>query len=165
MANKWDISGAMKLIEQRSDDFTSLAADITLSEIKTKTPRDRGNLINSNDKRHVGPSHYQVFNNAVYAAQREYGGVIKAFRGKYLTIPIHPDSKHRQASDFGDDLFFLPGNGDSDAFLVRENSRGNDLEFMFLLKTQVKQKATPFMRPGMRAARGKIRRLAKRFEV
>ena len=161
MTNKWDIPGTMNLIEQRSDDFTLLAADIVLGEVITKTPEDRGGLRKANDKRHVGPSHYQVFNDKIYAAQREYGGVIKPFRAGALTIPIHPDAKHREASDFSDLFMVKPKGGN--ALLVRDS--GNKFDIMFVLVKQVKQKATPFMRPGMASANRKIRSFAKRFEV
>lgn len=158
MKDQWNIKGIMNAMQKRIHDETEVAGEILLSEVKRQTPVDTGNLKSKNQKERIAFDKVRVFNNARQAAQREFGGVIKAGTGekraKYLTIPIHPMAKGKEAGDF-DDLFFVKTGGK--LFLAKKTGKTDrSIKFLFVLKKSVRQEATPYMRPGLDAAWPKI---------
>lgn len=80
-------------------------------------------------------------------AQKVFGGVIRAKRSRYLTIPVQKESYGRTAETFeremGVKLFFLrPKDGRQQAYLVR-GLPNEQIRIEYILKPSVNQKADP----------------------
>lgn len=89
----------------------------------------------SNDGAVVGCSH-------VAAAQKQFGGTIRAKNAGALTIPIAPEAKGRRASEFltaDRKLFVLPG---SNGVLGYADTSG--FHALYVLRASVTQKADPW---------------------
>jgi len=164
MKDQWNIQGVLNIQDQHLQDQLEIASEILLSEIKYFTPVDEGNLLSKNQKEIIDNKQIRVFNNAIYAIQREFGGVITAGTGKkkakYLSIPIHKLSKGKEPGDF-DDLFLIKKK-DGEMFLAQQTGKTKrSIKFLFVLKESVRQTATPFMRPGLESAWPKIQEAIK----
>jgi phage gpG-like protein len=94
----------------------------------------------------------QIFTNWLYAAIQEYGGVIRAKRKKYLTIPVSfaAERMRKNTADLRtQNLTFRPGKHRGVATLWQTVGKGKNSrsELMFVLKPTVRLPARPFMRP------------------
>jgi len=159
MKDQWNIQGVLNIQDQHLQDQLEIASEILLSEIKYFTPVDEGNLLSKNQKEIIDKKKIKVFNNAIYAAQREWGGVITAKKAKMLSIPIHSLSKGKEPGDFSD-LFIVKT--DKNIFLAQKIGKTDkSIKYLFVLKKSVRQTATPFMRPGLESAWPKIQKALK----
>lgn len=83
------------------------------------------------------------------AAIHEYGCNIEAKKAEYLTVPIHPKSKGKKASEFKDLVCIESKNGNK--FLIRKIGKGKNkgsVEFLYWLTKSVKIPERAFLRNG-----------------
>jgi len=140
-----------------------VAAQLALSQVKLscrrKFPNGTGNLIGANNTRKMKNLHWQIYNDKVYAAIHEWGGVITPDMAGALTVPLNPEAKkiRREYKSLRNapDMFMIESKK-GNALLVKKNAGG--IKPMFALVDSVYIKPTHFMKIGMRAARGHIRR-------
>lgn len=87
-------------------------------------------------------------------AQKVFGGVIRAKRSRYLTIPVQKESYGRTAETFeremGVKLFFFRPKDGRQAFLVR-GLPNEKIRIEYVLKPSVNQKADPDALPNTAA--------------
>lgn len=94
----------------------------------------------------------------VAAAQKQYGGTIRAKNAKALTIPIADEARGKRAAEFGmKDLFLIQSKNDNSILGYND---GDDFKALFVLRKSVTQDADPFvpdaaelLRMGIEAAR------------
>lgn len=99
-----------------------------------------------------------VGNDAIYARQKEFGGIIKPRNKQALAIPVHPQAYDKRPEEFGDELFMLKRPGRV-PLLVRKAGRGMNhgrLDIMYVLAKQVNQPPHPFLRPALEATREQV---------
>ena len=147
--SNWDINALAETQRKRLDANSFLMAKTVEKNIRYLTPKDTGYLDDHTQIRKISIGHYQVFNNAEYVLQREYGGTIKP-KGKYLAIPIHKKSKGISAKDFPGELK-VTKRGDTLFLVFREGKTARSDKFYYVLKKEVYQPATPFFRTGAKA--------------
>jgi len=163
---KWNTAHIKTLAQKRADAEVELLADTVnkriLFNIDANFPTGGGGLRTAQHKVKTGPAKRRVFNGAIYAAIREYGGVIKPVKAKALSIPVHPRAKGKVPRDFND-LVYIPRKG-KPGFLVQKRGRGKNherMDIMFVLVAQVKQDGKPYFRPGYREGLQEFKGLIK----
>jgi len=146
----WNIGGVMKAQHKRLDAKLLLAANIMVAEIRPLIPVDKGDLKGALDQKKVRDLHYRVFNDKEYAPDVEFGTKpheIKAKPGKVLAFNVQAGSKlgTRKALYRNKKTGKLQQakNKNTVIFATKVNHPGT--------------KAQPFMRPGFRRAKAKIR--------
>jgi hypothetical protein len=80
----------------------------------------------------------------VAAAQKQYGGTIRAKNARALTIPIAPEAEGKRAAEFamgGRPLFVIASKGGNS---ILGYSAGDQFVPLYVLKRSVTQKADPF---------------------